>query len=63
MRERACRGRQLTAGHIYGGLITVLLRLVFLLYAEDEELMPTDSLYGQHYSVSGLAAAPAAGPR
>ena len=41
---------------IYGGLITVLLRLVFLLYAEDEELMPTDSLYGQHYSVAGLAA-------
>jgi hypothetical protein len=40
---------------IYGGLITVLLRLVFLLYAEDEELMPTDSLYGQHYSVGGLA--------
>jgi hypothetical protein len=29
--------------------------LVFLLYAEDEELMPVDSLYGQHYSVSGLA--------
>jgi len=28
---------------------------VFLLYAEDEELMPTDSLYGQHYSVGGLA--------
>ena len=41
--------------HIYGGLITVLLRLVFLLYAEDEDLMPPDSLYGQHYSVSGLA--------
>jgi len=41
--------------HIYGGLITVLLRLVFSLYAEDEELMPTDSLYGQHYSVGGLA--------
>ena len=41
--------------HIYGGLITVLLRLVFLLYAEDEELMPADSLYGQHYSVGGLA--------
>ena len=41
--------------HLYGGLITVLLRLVFLLYAEDEELMPTDSLYGQHYSVSALA--------
>ena len=41
--------------HIYGGLITVLLRLVFLLYAEDEELMPGDSLYSQHYSVGGLA--------
>ncbi len=41
--------------HLYGGLITVLLRLVFLLYAEDEELMPRDSLYGQHYSVSALA--------
>ena len=40
---------------LYGGLITVLLRLVFLLYAEDEELMPRDSLYGQHYSVSALA--------
>ncbi|MCS5700274.1 BREX-1 system adenine-specific DNA-methyltransferase PglX [Cyanobium sp. FGCU-52] len=40
---------------LYGGLITVLLRLVFLLYAEDEDLMPPDSLYGQHYSVSGLA--------
>ena len=41
--------------HLYGGLITVLLRLVFLLYAEDEALMPKDSLYGQHYSVSSLA--------
>jgi hypothetical protein len=41
--------------HLYGGLITELLRLVFLLYAEDEELMPRDSLYGQHYSVSALA--------
>lgn len=42
--------------HIYGGLITVLLRLVFLLYSEDEELMPKDSLYVENYSVSGLAA-------
>jgi hypothetical protein len=41
--------------HLYGGLITVLLRLVFLLYAEDEALMPGDSLYGQHYSVGALA--------
>jgi len=41
--------------HLYGGLITVLLRLVFLLYAEDEALMAADSLYGQHYSVGALA--------
>ncbi len=41
--------------HIYGGLITVLLRLVFLLYSEDEELMPKDSLFSENYSISGLA--------
>ena len=41
--------------HIYGGLITVLLRLVFLLYSEDEELMPKDTLYVQNYSLNGLA--------
>lgn len=40
--------------HIYGGLITTLLRLVFLLYAEDEGLMPGDDLYIQNYSVTGL---------
>ena len=42
--------------HVYGGLLTILLRLVFLLYVEDEELMPQDSVYVQNYSVSGLAA-------
>ncbi|WP_253188461.1 DNA methyltransferase [Leptolyngbya sp. 'hensonii'] len=40
--------------HIYGGLLTTLMRLVFLLYAEDEGLMPDDSVYQQNYSVSGL---------
>lgn len=39
---------------IYGGLITTLLRLVFLLYAEDEGLMPGDEIYTQNYSVTGL---------
>ncbi len=42
------------AKHIYGGLITTLMRLVFLLYAEDEGLMPDDAIYQQNYSVSGL---------
>jgi hypothetical protein len=40
--------------HIYGGLITILLRLVFLLYAEDEGLMPNDDIYTRNYSVTGL---------
>jgi hypothetical protein len=45
-------GRQ----HLYEGLITALLRMVFLLYAEDRELMPTaDPLYAQHYAISALA--------
>jgi len=39
---------------IYGGLITVLMRLVFMLYAEDEGLMPDDPIYQQNYAVSGL---------
>ena len=30
--------------HIYGGLITILLRLVFLLYAEDRGLMSQDAV-------------------
>ncbi|MEH2124244.1 hypothetical protein [Nostoc sp.] len=40
--------------HIYGGLITILLRLVFLLYAEDRGLMYQDAVYTRYYSVSGL---------
>lgn len=42
---------------VYSGLLTTLLRLVFLLYAEDRQLMPVDHpLYRDHYSVRGLAA-------
>lgn len=40
--------------HIYGGLLTVLLRLVFLLYAEDRSLMPAAPPWADHYSVTGL---------
>ena len=39
---------------VYGGLLTVLMRLVFLLYAEDRGLMSDDSVYLNHYSVTGL---------
>ncbi len=41
--------------HLYKGLLTVLLRLVFLLYAEDRGLLPTEHrLYAQHLSMLGL---------
>ncbi len=39
---------------VYGGLLTVLLRLVFLLYAEDRGLMPASSVFVQNYSIHGL---------
>jgi hypothetical protein len=48
--------------HLYGGLLTVLLRLVFLLYAEDRGLIPsaTDEearrLYDQGYGARALHA-------
>jgi hypothetical protein len=50
------------AQHLYEGLLTVLMRLVFILYAEDRDLTPsrTDekarALYEQGYSVRGLHA-------
>ncbi len=40
--------------HVYNGLLTVLLRLVFVLYAEDRGLLSNDSVYVRHYSVAGL---------
>ncbi len=39
---------------IYNGLLTILMRLVFLLYAEDRGLMPDNELYAGNYSVHGL---------
>ncbi len=40
--------------HIYGGLLTLLMRLIFVLYAEDQGLMPEGELWANHYSISGL---------
>lgn len=48
--------------HLYEGLLTTLMRMVFLLYAEDRELLPTirsteaSQLYEQGYSIRGLYA-------
>jgi hypothetical protein len=49
-------------GHLYEGLLTVMMRLVFVLYAEDRDLLPsrTDdaarTLYENGYSARGLYA-------
>lgn len=41
--------------YVYQGVLSVILRLVFLLYAEDQGLLPVDHpLYAQHLSVLGL---------
>src|SRR5271157_1591608 len=39
---------------VYAGLLRVLLRLVFLLYAEDRSLLSNDEVYQKYYSVIGL---------
>ena len=49
-------------GHLYEGLLTVLMRLVFILYAEDRDLLPSRAdararaMYETSYSVRGLYA-------
>jgi hypothetical protein len=39
---------------VYAGLLTVLLRLVFVLYAEDRDLLSSDEVFVNNYSVNGL---------
>ncbi|WP_437878393.1 Eco57I restriction-modification methylase domain-containing protein [Sorangium sp. So ce513] len=58
---RALSGERLLAhelaedpAHIYGGLLATLMRLVFLLYAEDRGLLPTDEIFAGGYSIAGL---------
>lgn len=39
---------------VYRGLLTVLLRLVFLLYAEELVMLPGDETFRENYSLAGL---------
>jgi hypothetical protein len=39
---------------VYGGLLGTLLRLVFVLYAEDRGLLASDPVYQEHYSLGRL---------
>ena len=54
-------GHELLSGvsedELYEAALTVMMRLVFLMSAEDRDLMPMDSLlYAQHYAVSPVRA-------
>lgn len=51
----AYRDPDLGADHVYAGLLTTMLRLVFTLYAEDNGLLPVDNaIYAEHLSALGL---------
>ena len=39
---------------IYRGLLSVVLRLVFLLYAEERGMLPEDEHFARYYSLTGL---------
>jgi hypothetical protein len=49
--------REVLAEHpdqVYRALLTVLLRLVFLLYAEERDMLPKEEAFLRYYSVAGL---------
>jgi hypothetical protein len=58
--DRSARGTILAdalqhdPNHIYGGMLTTLMRMVFVLYAEDRSLMGSDETWLQNYSISGI---------
>ncbi len=39
---------------VYRGLLTVILRMVFLLYAEERDMLPKDEVFVRHYSLAAL---------
>jgi hypothetical protein len=39
---------------VYRALLTVILRLVFLLYAEERDMLPEDETFLRYYSLGGL---------
>lgn len=46
--------RERDPDEVYHGLLTLLLRLIVLLFAEDRGLMPSSPLYQAHYGAHGL---------
>ena len=54
---RAGIGADVTAHEVYRGAVAVMMRIVFLLFAEESGLLPADNeLYARAYSVGGLHA-------
>ena len=39
---------------VYGGLLTTIMRLVFVLYAEERGMLPQDATWVEHYGVGSL---------
>ncbi len=39
---------------VYRALLTVILRLVFLLFAEERDMLPEDDVFLRYYSIAGL---------
>jgi hypothetical protein len=39
---------------MYRALLTVILRLVFLLYAEERDMLPEDETFVRYYSIAGI---------
>lgn len=60
VREREAGGpglEQVSAHDVYRGAVSVMMRVVFLLFAEERGLLPSDEeLYRQAYSAGGLCA-------
>jgi hypothetical protein len=58
--DEAAEGRvvQETLRHapqeVYGGFLTTIMRLVFVLYAEERGMLPQDAAWVEHYGVGGL---------
>lgn len=49
--------REVLAEHpdeVYRALLTVILRLVFVLYAEERDILPQDETFQRYYSIGGL---------
>ena len=52
--ELLCRPLSEHPDEVYRALLTVILRLVFLLFAEEKDMLPEDETFLRYYSLAGL---------